>query len=280
MKDLPISLYLGIDLDEDMSIYDEEPLNISVTLTFTEIHYLKYINEDTKRKLEYLERQYKQEKLSEEEYNRRRRELESQLKAIPEIELGSRENPWYKMIRFEVKENGEWRDCNWKIDIITYTPKDDMIMLKTDELYMTCYVIPPEETKKLKQGEYTIRAVLENLGQKHYSNEVVFKKIDGERRGVNFENNMRLADYHVRYGDPEKAKPIIDEFLRKKDTIIAGMILQALYHLRKDDKKKALDILEKALDKFYELYPDSREHPRAITLLMYKIMKDIEDIGE
>ena len=267
-------IHITINEDGEPKLYDEEVLNLIVSISNPDSVEDIYYNEDIDEEISRIKERFEKGEIDEEKYREMVEELETRKLEVEAIELGNMDNPWTQQIEIMLKKNDEWIRCPWNFIELFRSPPDNVVKLVGNTSAMVRYVLKPEDVSKIEPGEYRLMAKIGDSS----SNEAVFEKVKGIREEVDENAIKRTAKYYIESGNYEEAYPLIEKMLNADPTSIGGLVLLSEYLSRQGKIKEALETLLKAREIFYQKYPDIYEHPvlleRRITELMAELSEE------
>lgn len=261
-----ISMTLRVKGEENVEVYDDEPLIISVSLVNDAAIRAASDNFPLNERIKSLEKMFKARMLDEDEFKRASNEIRLSMKKARAYRFGGPKG-WTEFVKIQVMSDGKWELVDWPFWLLEYFPPEPVAELNG---LATCYVefgIDSEDPGR-PRGEYEMRAVIEIIkGEIVESNistvNFLGKKMPMDKRDS--EETLRAkAEYLYKRGLYDESRKVINRVLEVDPTLINALVLLGDIEEKKGDISAALSAYMNAAEEFEKQYPDLDEPPEIL----------------
>jgi tetratricopeptide (TPR) repeat protein len=252
--------------ETSVTVYEDEPLIMSVTIVNDAAFYAASYNASFKKEIQELERKFKGEKMEENEYRRAVEDIKGNMLKARIYRFGGPEG-WPPLIKFQAKSEDAWKEVDWPLWLLLYHPSTLVAELDGTTSCYVEYGLDPEDPKRSK-GEFQIRAIVE-LGKEEIieSNVITVnlleEKMPKEKRSKE-ETLLTRTMYEYKRGLNDDALRRVQTVLKGNPSSLRALSLVGDIESRRGNLAEALSAFEKALDEAYKQYPNRREPPLAL----------------
>lgn len=267
----PADLRLTVDGKENDTLQRGEVLLLDIVLTNPSARSAASWNVAAENHLKELDEELKQKKISQEDFEKEKRSIASQLKKATAISFGSEKDPWTQMIKWHIVKTGERSALSWPIEYLSYPGTDDIAVLDERAYYIASYGIDLPGISQLPAGSYEVTAMLGEI-----RSTPVTVKIDGSILPAQLQNStnhlLKLGHFYWQSGDPIKAIEYADKILIRDPASIGALLLKAGALRLQESWSAALEIYTRALQEYYNKAGKNAEPPEYI-MDMIEIVK-------
>ncbi len=261
-----ISIVCRADGGTSITVYENEPLILSVSMVNDGAITAASYNYPLKDEIKELENRFKAGYMEEEEFKASVEEIESRIMRERVYRLGSPEG-WPQIIKFQALSGDTWREVNWPLKVLIYLPKGQVANL---DAVTSCYVeygLDPEDAKRPK-GEFQVKALVElSKDEAVESNVVTVNLLKGKVPKGESETEERLiarGEYAYKRRLYDEALNFVQRALEINPSSIPALnLLGDIEHIR-GNLSVALSVYENALEEFNKQQPGRREPPHLI----------------
>ena len=264
---LPISMQFRANEKTSTAVYEDEPLILSVAIVNDGAVQAASYNASLEIQRQELERKFNTKQIKEEEFKRRVTEIEQRKLKLRIYRLGGPKG-WTHFIKFYILSEDIWKEVNWPLNLLTFYPHTKVAELDAST---SCYVefgLDPQDTSRLPQGEFHVKARAEMVEGKSVESNIVIVNLLREKLPEAKENEeetlLSKARYYYKKGIYDEAREFVDRALLVNPQSIQSLILLGDIEEGRKNLSIALSTYEKALDEFQRQYPDSRGAPRSL----------------
>lgn len=279
---------MQINRTHEMTIYQGIPLIFSITLANQRAMNSALKNVANENHIKEL-----QAAVSRVEINREKAEkIISSLRQKEEIRvirLGDEQTGWEQFVRFEIRlPDGKQQPLAWPLKLVAQ-PKEETVTLDDKNTFQLDYAFEPAGAAQVQKGEYQIVAVLEvpaetklpsDRWRGRVESEPVKLKINEKPARLSKEEeerfNLDLARYFMTAGDVKNALDHAQKAMTVNPKSIPALIETGDAKEASGDLEGALSAYQKAMQEFYQQYPDSYEAPE---YLIYKTTSLMEKLN-
>lgn len=266
-----VNLRLTTDGNEIDTIQRGEVLQLDIELSNPMARTTASWNAAALNHLEDLNEKLKQQKITREEFDKRKSEIESQLKEVAVVTIGSEKEPWTRSINWRVVKSGDRSPINWPIKYLNNPGTEDIAILNESAYYIASYGIDPDRISQIPPGSYEVTALLGDL-----RSTTVIINIDGASFPLREQNStnhyLKLGNFYWQSGDAVKAQEYADKILTREPASISALVLKANALKLQQSWAAALEIYKKALIEYYNKAGKNAEPPEYI-IDMIEIVK-------
>jgi tetratricopeptide (TPR) repeat protein len=258
---------LTVDGNERDTIQRGEFLLLEVVLTNPVANSASMWNAAAEAQLKALDEKLKQKKISQEEFDKEKTSIQSQLKKTGAVTIGSEKDPWAGMVRWNIARAGERTTLNWPIQFLLNPGTDDIAELRESGYYIASYGIDPAGMAQLPAGNYELTAMIGSVRSMP-----IMIRIDAGSLTTTQQNSslhlLRLGDYYNQAGDVAKAIENADKVLARDAASVAGLVLKADALRYQRAWAAALEMYKKALEAYGKKMGMNAEPPDYILEMM------------
>ncbi|MDX1479978.1 MAG: hypothetical protein R3301_19860 [Saprospiraceae bacterium] len=248
--DLTISLRANYAIEDTIQAGD--PLILHITAYDPVAEHAVYHNEIVGRNLADLERDRAAGVIDETTYQARKAELDSSMQQIVPSQVP--EALRAGIVRFRL----DGRDMPSSAILKCSDPGDPVPeVLTSGERVNWIFGIPPEITRSWRAGMHNLVVFADSLR----SNVVTIVVAAATPRGKVTEQQLDLGYFFLDCNLVDDAATVSDALLRTTPQSIDATILRAEVLLAQRDTVQSRQLFERALEMFYQQYPDSYEPP-------------------
>jgi tetratricopeptide (TPR) repeat protein len=250
----------------NVTVYEDEPLILSVSMVNDAAVAADSQNVPLREQIRELERRFEEKQMKEEDYKKAVEEIEQSMLKVRIYRFGGPIG-WPRFIKFQALSGNTWREVNWPLKLLIYTPKGQVADLDATTSCYVEYGLDPEDAKRPK-GEFQVKAVVEIVKDKAVESDVVTvnlmkEKMPEAERGKE-ENLLIRAEYSYKRGLYEDAKEYAQRVLEANPHSLPALNILGDTEEKRGDLQAAFSAYEKAFEEFKKQYPDSREPPDLI----------------
>ena len=174
---------------------------------------------------------------------------------IPRVTLGKPAEAWVGSVKFTIADS----EGNVVPARFYATPvKEDMITLGAENFAEGYFFIAPEESSKLGEGEYSIKAAIGDM----ISNALVLRLVEKEKELIgksSIPQLLKLGRYHLVLGNFEKAEEYANKILTIDAHSLRGLNLLGDARTGLKKYKQAYDTFNTAIDEFFAQNPPPKK---------------------
>jgi tetratricopeptide (TPR) repeat protein len=253
------SLLCEVGEEKSVSLYRDEPLVVSITLTNEAVQENQKWNRSADLYIKSLEAQYDSGKITLEEFVKEKERVLKDKRPVKADTVGSAANPWYRQIRFQVFFNDSMIKSSWPLALLGTPPEDSVAILDEEGYYVARFHLPPEKVLLLTPGKYRLKALLKNV-----SDEVTIT-IKPNKMPIpvylSIPKQLELSRYYLDAENSSRAFGHATSILQKDPTNLEALVLRGESFILMRSYKKALADFEKALQVHQKRFPNSLEPP-------------------
>ncbi len=261
-----LSMILRVNGEENVEVFNDEPLIISVSLTNDVAIRTASENFPLMERMKSLEKMFKARMLDEYEFKRASNEIRSSMKKARVYRFGGPIG-WTEFVKIQVMSEGQWDYVDWPMWLLEYFPPEPVAEL--DGL-ATCYVefgIDPEDPVR-PRGVHEMRAVTEIIKGEIVESNISKVNFLGKKMPKNKRDDedtmMAKAEYLYKRGLYDESRNVIGKVLENNPNLINALALLGDISEKKGDITAALSAYMNAAEEFEKQYPDLDEPPEIL----------------
>jgi len=247
------------------TIQPGDPVLLQLTVFNSVAESAKYHNQIVTQNLTILESDYAKGAIDEEEYQSTKKLLDSAFLKVVSVAIPGALRTGkisFFLDSLEIRAR-DVLNCNSPDFETTDSVKAG------DRLVLT-FGIPQEVTTKWKLGQHHVIARIDTID----SQKVSLLVTRGTNVGRSEERQLELGYFYLECLQILKAETVADALLKTHPNSINVTILKAEILLAQDEEETATTWFEKALELFYEKYPDSYEPPEYLLDMIRELAPD------
>lgn len=275
---MPVTLILALSANgaTEATLRRGEPLVLSVTVTDEASERAADARPEVERDLRELEAARDAGQVQDEEYRRRRSELEARLEAHPSP-AGAPGRPWHRSVEFVDPEGSP---VAWDLHPLFADPEADILTLAEGGSARAEFGLDPEEVAGIPPGRYPVRARLPvgDAGAA-VSGEAVVAVAEEEVPASERERPEWLesaAGYLLRRGRIDEARALAGLLLQAAPDPVGALVLRGEIEQRAGDLEAALRSFEEAEREYRQRNPDAHGPPEGILLRIWGVRRRLE----
>jgi len=247
------------------TIQPGDPVLLQLTVFNSVAESAKYHNQIVTQNLTILESDYAKGAIDEEEYQSTKKLLDS---------------AFLKVVSVAIPGALRTGKISFFLDSLKIRARDVLNCYSTDfettdsvkagDRLLLTFGIPQQVTTKWKLGQHHVIARIDTIDSQKASLLVT----RGTNVGRSEERQLELGYFYLECLQILKAETVADALLKTHPNSINVTILKAEILLAQDEEETATSWFEKALDLFYEKYPDSYEPPEYLLDRISEIKPD------
>ncbi|MBI4329730.1 MAG: hypothetical protein HY673_00430 [Chloroflexi bacterium] len=260
-----LNVQLSANNSDSASIRAGEPLILTVSLVNASAITGEAANLELRQAREEMERRLAEGQITEKEFKKRSSQLKEE--RVEKVAVGSSTKPWYEGIAFYGMEDSARIKLQWPLRVLEYPSPQDVVELDEGRAATADYGCDPDLLPR--SGEYQIMATVDAPGNIVESNavKVVFPGGEGDR----LESESWLASrasIYLRLGAWDEVKKHIGRLESLDPGSLSVSYLKGEYEEAKGNIDEAIAAYQKALEIFYQQYPNIGEYPELLTTKM------------
>jgi tetratricopeptide (TPR) repeat protein len=256
----PITITIKANYSNTVTIYHDEPLLLTVSLTNKEAQENSRWNKAADRRLNELEDLLKENKISKEVYDKERNALLGGKRSLEFATVGEMGKPWSSMIKWKLINTNSGTEDKLNVRKMVNPSSEDVAVLNDKGYYTAYFGLDVEEMKKIAAGTYEIIAEIENEKSKPVEvtlkNETMPAAIAG-----NEEMLLKNGQYYWHAGDVEQGMSYANKLLKRNPASVDGLSLKGDLQVMTNSYQPALESYNMALKEFYKQNPGLTEPP-------------------
>ncbi len=256
----PITITIKANYSNTVTIYHDEPLLLTVSLTNKVAQENSRWNRAADRRLNELEELLKENKITREAYDKERNTLLGGKRSLEFATVGKMGKPWSSMIKWKLINTNSGTEEMLNVKKMVNPSSEDVAVLNDKGYYTAYFGLDADEMKKIAAGSYEIIAETENEKSKPVvmtlKNETMPAAIAG-----NEEMLLKNGQYYWHAGDAERGMSYADKLLQKNPASVNGLSLKGDLQVMSNSYLQALDSYNMALKEFYKQNPGLTEPP-------------------
>ncbi len=177
-------------------------------------------------------------------------------RASAQVTLGTPAEPWTTLVKFAVAgPDGSPR----AVAFSATAPEQSEVALGAQNFAECYFFIASEETAKLKEGAYSIKAVIKDVESNTITLNVVTKEREPSAGKGSVPQFLKYGRYHLLRGDFQKAAGYGYKMLAADEHSLEGLNLLGDAQLGLAKYKEAYETFDKAIREFIIKYPPSKD---------------------
>jgi len=262
----PIDVLCRANDEESATVYEDEPLILSVAIVNDAAATAASYNTPLKDQIKELERRFKAEKMEEGEFKRAVEEAERRMLKVKIYRLGGPLG-WPHFIKFQALMEDAWRYVDWPLKLLKHHPESLVVTLDASTSCFVEFGLDPQEAQR-PIGEFQVKAVVEIakdiiVESGVFTLNLLKKKMPVAERNKE-ETLLAKGRYAHKRGLYEEALGYVQTILKADPHSLPALDLLGDIEERRGNLPAALSAYEKALEEFLKQLPDVREPPRAL----------------
>lgn len=255
-----ITITLKANYSNAVSVYHDEPLLLTVSLTNQEAMENKRWNNAADRRLNEMGELLKENKISREDFEKEKEKLVAAKREVNSHTIGAAGKPWSSILTWKLinVNNGEFVPL--KVRSMVNPSSDEIAVLNDKNFYQAFFGIDAEEMKKIPAGTYQVVVEIDNNKSEPtvmmIKNESMPALIAGSEEML-----LKIGQYYWHAGDAMQGMIYADKLLQKNPVSVEGLSLKGDLQVHSNLFQPALESYSKALKEFYKQNPVHAEPP-------------------
>jgi hypothetical protein len=255
-----IALNLMVDKSKRATIYQDEPIIISVSISNPGATYNAQWNREADLWLQQLKSMYQNGEVSAEQYKEEIKRIEQSKKKVQVPSIGTISQPAYQEVKIEWKnEQGTLVD-NVSMKLLNGSSWPTVLVLDANAYYSLQWGIDRKEVSGLKPGKYILLAILDKYQSEPVELEILTSAIPSSKTNT-IAVQQKLGKSELLFGRVEPAAIHARNILKINHASVDGLVLLGEVNVQKNNYKEALKNFEDALIHFNKQKPSSPEPP-------------------
>ena len=258
-----VSVVLRINHQEKLSVYRDQPLVISLSISNPKASGHEQWNRQADYEIAQLEQNKRNGQLSDEQYNSERQRLQAGKKQVPAYSLGSASMPSWEMVKFRWIKDSKEQDINIGTKLLNSEQVPAELTLDANGWYRLQWGIDRTSTWQLKPGKYYLSVVIDRYNSNTVELEI--KPIPIPVSTLNTETmQLDLARFALLCKRPDTAIVHAKKALSINPKSISALVLLGEAYIQTRNYASALQYFETALTYFNKQSPSAHEPPEYI----------------
>lgn len=248
------------DNKNSVTVFHDEPVIFSVTLTNPGSRFAQDWNIASERDIAKLKERMKNDTSRKEKYTKEIGQLEAAKKEVPTFKIGTKQQPWFTMIKWEIIPVTPATTPFSLPVFLTYPQTDTVAVLDAGSYYKAFYGISESEMQKWKAGKYRLRAVCEKMVSEPFELTVKaqgMSSIEAESIQMLFKKGR----YYWLSGNPGMAIQSVQKIIVKNPALTDAFVFRGEIFVQKMDYAAALKDFTEALKLLSMQHPVQSEPP-------------------
>jgi tetratricopeptide (TPR) repeat protein len=256
----PFRISLLSENNSSLTVYHDEPVIFSVTLTNPEARFAREWNLASDRDMAELNEKLKTDTSGREKYLSEIERLRSGKKEIISFSIGSKQEPWFKMIKWEILKLASGAGLTSQPQFLLYQQMDSVAILGAGAYYKVYFGISETEIQNWNAGKYQVRAICGQM-----ISEPVELIIRAEKIPAAMAESVPVLFKKGRYewlnDNPDKAIQASAKILEKNPKQPDALAFRGEIFVQKKNYAAALKDFQDALQLYKEKQPGQFEPP-------------------
>lgn len=268
----PITVVLRANYSSEVSVYHNEPILFTVSLTNEVAQENSRWNNATERRLNELEQQLKAGNIKQEDYDKEKSRLDATKRNISSVTVGAAGRPWSSLLKWKMINTANGTEVIPNVRVMKNPSAEEIAILNEQGYYTAFFGIDAEDMQKTPAGTY--RITVEAEGEKSVSVQMVIKN---ETMPFVFSNSdetlLRSGQYFWHAGDAAKGMQVVNRLLQKTPNSLEGLSLKGDLEVLSDSYPAALESYNKALKEYYRQNGNGAEPPEYLLAMIEWVKK-------
>jgi tetratricopeptide (TPR) repeat protein len=261
-----ILLHLKINNRQKLTVYHDEPLLLSLSISNPKASEEEQWNRSANYKSEELDKAYYDKKISEEEWKEEKQKLERNKKKQQTIRIGP-DTPLQQLIQFFITdEKGNRIDAVF-MKLLDSAAMPAELILDANAYYLFRWGVDREFMRRLQPGKYFISTRIENYTSAQIELTIKDSPIPAQVLQTT-DMQYQLGSFALQYGKVDSAIYHARKILKTDPSSIDALVLLGDAYTNKKNYSDALKQFQSALRSFNKQYPNSPEPPLYITSMI------------
>jgi len=268
------NIHCSINGKEKISIFRNEPLLIDVKVYNGRAQAALRWNMADERRIENLNDQLKQGRLTEEDYNGQKREIEKDKRQTEVITIGDSENTWTSRIRWTSRDLINERVANLPLRLLTNSTNPGMVKLDGNSLFVGILRIDPGQLQSVTPGRYEIIVIINETT----SNSVILNILPGTMPAVMAQSEkflLQTGRYYWESNNPTQTLLYAGKALAKNPGSIKALVLKGDGLVLEKSFALALETYGKAISQYYILNGENADPPEYLLAMIHHLKKEM-----
>ncbi len=256
----PVTVSLSLNYNSGQKLYHNEPLLLTVTITNREAQENSRWNRAKDRRLNELDDLLKANKISRENYEKEKTQLNTSKRTISSLTLGNQNSPWSSLVKWKMVYSGTGAEVELPVTVFTNPSPESIAILDEKGYYIAYFGINPQDMKKIPGGAYQINAIVggerSDVAQLELRDEIMPLVIAETE-----EMWLRIGQYYWHANDAEKTIQYADRILKKNPLSLDGLSLKGDGLIIQQSYLPALETFSKAVTEYYKQHGINSEPP-------------------
>jgi len=262
-----LAIVLKLNDENESRVYHDEPLLMSLSITNQLAQENNRWNKAADRRLKELEELIREKKISQEEYEKEKNDLQNAKRPVPVITVGDAGTPWPSLVKWKLINKSNGITVAFNIRKMPNPSSDEIAILNERGYYTAYFGIDAAEMRKITAGTYEIIAEFSKEESQPASLEIRSESLPP---GIADSEPilLRNGQYWWHAGDSKQGLKFAERILQKNPVSLDGLSLKGDLQLLDSAFLPALDTFNKALKEFYRQNPVLTEPPEYILAMI------------
>lgn len=255
-----ITITLKANYSNAVSVYQDEPLLFTVSVSNQEAMENKRWNNAADRRLNEIGELLKENKISREDFEKEKEKLVAAKREVNSHIIGAAGKPWSSILTWKLinVNNGEFVPL--KVRSMVNPSTDEIAVLNDKNFYQAFFGIDAEEMKKIPAGTYQVVVEIDN-NKSEPAGMMIKNESMPALIAESEEKLLKVGQYYWHAGEAMKGMMYADKLLQKNPVSVDGLSLKGDLQVHSNLFQPALESYSKALKEFYKQNPGITEPP-------------------